>query len=319
MEEIALGDDPVTSETAFYEPAALGFDAFGHLYVLDSGNDRVQVFDSGGTYVRTMGGPGQGPGRLSSPSGMWVFADGGVIVADTRNRRLQPFGPGGGELEPMPLEFAPLDVVAARDRLFVLRLPQATMVLGPDARPLVQITDRSGRPVDGFVAPTPAAAGALYLLQNLVCLAPAPGAGLAVSATHVVSRIQIYASSGALRREIPVLYKAGAWAPLGRLPSRINEASVARIARTSTDLAWDPVRRIYWLLAGYTDRTAEGEWIVGQEFYRYGPDGTYRGSAMLPFRATAVAAAASGLIWVIDEDGIVHGFHVRDPDMEPPR
>ncbi len=96
----------------------------------------------------------------------------------------------------------------------------------------------------------------------------------------------------------------------------MNDESLKTIAKTASDLTWDPLRNVYWLLAGYSDQDPDGEWIIGQELYRYDADGNYRGSAMLPMRATVLAAAPDGMIWIADIEGVLHGFTVRDPDME---
>ena len=317
VEELTIGADPVTLETAFYRPSDLGVDHQGNVYVLDSGNHRVQVFDRDGAYLRSMGEPGEAPGQLGDPMGMFVHPDGSTWVADTRNRRLQPFGAAGGRLNPITLDFPPHDLVVAPDRIFVLRLPQPSMTYGPDPSPIVQVMDRNGNVSGGFVDAVPAPAGVLYLLENMLRVAEAPGGGVAVSDTHFGSRIRVYEPSGELRLEIPVLYKAGAWAPLGRRPELINDESLARVARTATDLAWDPSRRLYWVLAGYVDQTPEGEWIIGREAYRYDLEGQYRGSVVLPQHTTSLAAGTDGRLWTIDVDGVVHGFRVTDPDTRP--
>jgi len=114
-----------------------------------------------------------------------------------------------------------------------------------------------------------------------------------------------------------VLYKAGAWAPLGRRPAQINDASIESVARTSGDLVWDQKRGLFWVLAGYVDRTPEGEWVVGREVYRYDAVGNYRGSVMLPQAATSIGAGPDGRFWSIDADGVVRAFRLTDPDMEP--
>ena len=315
-ETLTVGATPETHETAFYMPAAIGFDFRNRMFVLDSGNHRVQIFSPDGEFERSLGSYGSAPGNLASAMGMWVFPDGSLVVADARNRRLQPFGASGAPLDTIPLDFPPLDVVGTKDRLFVLRLAQASMILGPDERALVHVLNRSGAPVASFVEAAEAQAGILYLLRNTFCLAPGPAGGVALSDAHFGSRIRLYDPAGALQRDIPVLYKAGAWAPLGRQPSTLNEGTLRTIAKTSSDLAWDPLRGVYWLLAGYSDQDPDGEWVIGQEIYRYDADGTYRGSAMLPFRGTILSVAPDGKIWIADIDGVLHGFVVRDPDME---
>lgn len=314
-EQLTVGAEPVTLQTAFYRPAELGFDHRGNLFVLDSGNHRVQVFDAEGRYLRSIGEPGSGPGQLEEPEGMFVHGDGRVWVANTRARRIQPYAADGAPLPSLSLEHFPLDLVVTSDRIFVQRLPQSSMLYGPDPSPLISVLDHRGNVTGGFVDAEPATAGLLYLLQNTLVLAPAPQGGVAVSNTHFASLVRVYERGGELTREIPVLYKAEAWAPLGRRPAAINDASLGRIARTSSDLAWDDGRRLFWVLAGYVDQTPEGEWVVGREAYRYAPDGSYRGSVVLPQRTTALAVAPDGRLWTIDIDGVVRAFRVTDPDM----
>ena len=282
VEELPIGTEPVTLQTALYRPSGLGHDHLGNVFVLDAGNNRVQVFTPGGEYLRSMGSPGSAPGQLSDPMGMFVHPDGSVWVADTRNRRIQPFGAASDKLDPIGLDFFPVDIVVGPDRMFVQRLPQTSMTYGPDPFPIIRVLDRQGTVTGGFVDAVPAVAGIMYMLENMICMAPARSGGVAVSSTHFASRVRVYGPGGALRIEIPVLYKAGAWAPLGRRPGDINEASLDRVARTSSDLAWDEVRQLFWVLAGYVDRTADDEWVIGREVYRYDADGTYRGSLMLP-------------------------------------
>jgi hypothetical protein len=69
------------------------------------------------------------------------------------------------------------------------------------------------------------------------------------------------------------------------------------------------------LLAGYTDRRQDGSWLVARELYRYAPDGTYRGSVMLPFEAREVAPAPDGSIWLLAADGALHRMRLTDPDV----
>lgn len=78
------GDDP---NYLFFRPSGVAVDGDGRMYVLEMGNTRVQVFDAAGNYVRTLGGPGQGPGELELPVGITI-ADDLVIVLDWGNRRL---------------------------------------------------------------------------------------------------------------------------------------------------------------------------------------------------------------------------------------
>jgi sugar lactone lactonase YvrE len=76
-------------------PRNLAVGPDGSIYVADSGNHRVEVFDADGNYLMQWGSEGAGPGQLSEPWGIAVANDGRVYVADTWNHRVQVFGPTG--------------------------------------------------------------------------------------------------------------------------------------------------------------------------------------------------------------------------------
>lgn len=96
--ELILAPQVVINEPGFAGPdqgqlssprnLAIGPD--GLAYVLDSGNNRLQVFDGDGRFVRGWGSGGDGPGQFNEPWGLAV--DGQyVYVADTWNHRIQKF------------------------------------------------------------------------------------------------------------------------------------------------------------------------------------------------------------------------------------
>jgi DNA-binding beta-propeller fold protein YncE len=73
--------------------AALGPD--GMLYVADSCNHRVQVFDRDGQFVRSISSEGSEPGQLRYPYDVTVGPKGDVYVAEFGNHRVQRFSPQG--------------------------------------------------------------------------------------------------------------------------------------------------------------------------------------------------------------------------------
>lgn len=88
--QVQAADDP-TSEGVFFGPRGIAIGPEGEVYVTDTGNKRVQVFDAQGNYLRAFGGPGAGPGQMDEPVGIALSAAGEVYVADTWNRRIQVF------------------------------------------------------------------------------------------------------------------------------------------------------------------------------------------------------------------------------------
>ncbi len=83
----------------FNNPFGLALDNSGNLYVADSDNNRIQKFDSAGTYLTQWGGSygvyGSGDGEMQFPTGVAVDASGNVYVTDAENYRIQKFSNTG--------------------------------------------------------------------------------------------------------------------------------------------------------------------------------------------------------------------------------
>jgi DNA-binding beta-propeller fold protein YncE len=73
------------------KPSGLAVDAEGNLYVCDTLNDRVEVFDADGKFISTYGKNGDGPGYFSRPKGIAIDGDGHIWVADGMQDRVQVF------------------------------------------------------------------------------------------------------------------------------------------------------------------------------------------------------------------------------------
>jgi tripartite motif-containing protein 71 len=85
---------------ALQEPIAFAANADESvLYVLDRAQDCVIICNPQLVYDTFFGGTGSNDGRLLSPSGIAVIADGRVIVSDTGNDRIQVFTPQGVYLQ----------------------------------------------------------------------------------------------------------------------------------------------------------------------------------------------------------------------------
>jgi len=83
------------SYSALSQTYDVAVDLQGRIYVADSGLNRVQVLDSSGKYLSTLGGAWDaGSGGLRYPTGVKVDRAGGVYVADTDNARIQKFALG---------------------------------------------------------------------------------------------------------------------------------------------------------------------------------------------------------------------------------
>jgi len=77
------------------KPTGVAVDKDGNLYVCDTLNDRIEVFDADGVFIRTWGKNGDGPGYFARPKGVAIDSDGHVWVADGMQDRVQVFNPDG--------------------------------------------------------------------------------------------------------------------------------------------------------------------------------------------------------------------------------
>ena len=76
-------------------PEAAKFASDGRLYVADLKNDRIQVFDATGKFLRSWGKTGDGPGEFKSPAGFGIDKHDNVYVTEIGNDRVQVFDKDG--------------------------------------------------------------------------------------------------------------------------------------------------------------------------------------------------------------------------------
>ncbi|WP_428605720.1 6-bladed beta-propeller [Sedimenticola sp.] len=77
-------------------PTGIARDALsGELFIADTRDGSIKVFDSAGTLLRRIGAPGDGPGELNAPTYIAWHED-RLYVTDTLNSRIQIFDRQGG-------------------------------------------------------------------------------------------------------------------------------------------------------------------------------------------------------------------------------
>ena len=84
-------EDPGT----FARPTNVTVDPDGNVYVTDTINTRIQIFDADGNFISMFGKPGDGPGYFERPKGIALDADGHIWVADAAQGRIQIFDKQG--------------------------------------------------------------------------------------------------------------------------------------------------------------------------------------------------------------------------------
>jgi DNA-binding beta-propeller fold protein YncE len=85
----------LTTPGDFGGASNVAVDAEGDVYVTDTMNSRVEIFDASGQFISTFGKAGDGPGYLFKPKGIAIDCDGHIWVADEYQDRLQVFNREG--------------------------------------------------------------------------------------------------------------------------------------------------------------------------------------------------------------------------------
>jgi len=82
------------------KPTGVAVDPNGKIvYVTDTGNNRIQKFDSNGTFISSWGSAGSANSLFKAPTGVAVDPNGKIVyVTDTGNNRIQKFDSNGNFL-----------------------------------------------------------------------------------------------------------------------------------------------------------------------------------------------------------------------------
>jgi len=85
----------LTTPGDFALPSGVAVDKEGNVYVTDTLNNRVEIFDSEGQFLSLFGKHGDGPGYFARPKGIAVDCDGHIWVVDQYQDRVQVFNREG--------------------------------------------------------------------------------------------------------------------------------------------------------------------------------------------------------------------------------
>jgi DNA-binding beta-propeller fold protein YncE len=85
----------LTAPGTFALPIGVAVDKDGNVYVTDTFNNRVEIFDADGGFIRAFGKNGDGAGHFERPKGIAVDCDGHIWVADAAQDRVKVFDKDG--------------------------------------------------------------------------------------------------------------------------------------------------------------------------------------------------------------------------------
>ena len=162
----------------FYQPSDIEADLKQSLiYVADSGNNCVFVFNFKGKFVKAIGRKGQGPGEFDRPTGLYVLADSKLVVADFGNNRIQVFNDSGEFIRSIkPTKVRVADLIIIDDKIctipsFGMSGYSLDMGSKENTQPLVNIIDKDGNLLNEIETKDfPANQPFLRCINNRVCL-----------------------------------------------------------------------------------------------------------------------------------------------------
>lgn len=116
-----------TGSNQFNSPMYATTDSSGNIYVADTGNSRIEIFDKNFNYFDKWGSGGSGNGQFFTPNGVAVDSMGNIYVADHNNHRVQKLDSTGGYISQFDsstigdgLSFYPVDLaVDSLDNVYV--------------------------------------------------------------------------------------------------------------------------------------------------------------------------------------------------------
>jgi hypothetical protein len=139
-------------------------DPDGAIYVLDYQSREIQVFDPDGSHLRTLGGPGDGPGELTAANGLLMDPQGILWVNDHGKMRFVGLQPDGTEVAriPFPVQSYGFIWEGMRDRegRFWMAAPQRD---APMTRPEEGLNESEARVYMKSIHPETGAPDSVYV------------------------------------------------------------------------------------------------------------------------------------------------------------
>jgi len=123
-EDLSIGGPDAQGEYAIGQIRAFVVDDAGTIYVLDSKNFNVKVFDQSGEFLRTIGRKGQGPGEFELPLMLSLVRTSGELAVHQVTRRMSFFKTDGTFLRHLLFKdlFAGRGVCDSKGHIYIMEV-----------------------------------------------------------------------------------------------------------------------------------------------------------------------------------------------------
>lgn len=90
-EELSIGEKEGKEEYIFSYITDIGVDEEERIYIIDSKESHIKVFNRMGEYIKTIGKKGQGPGEMRRPTSLRITSQNEIVVNDSAARKIHFF------------------------------------------------------------------------------------------------------------------------------------------------------------------------------------------------------------------------------------
>ncbi|MFC1492478.1 6-bladed beta-propeller [candidate division KSB1 bacterium] len=142
-----IGDlESENEDLMFYMPSDMHIDDSGRIYILDSGNYKVKVFDESLKLLYSFGSQGEGPGEFQYPSHFFIPGDGKVYVFDAN--MIDIFLTDGKFIETMtsPFRYSSIVTLTSNGEYLTTHMPYPFPGIEEKDK-LVELIDKDGNAV----------------------------------------------------------------------------------------------------------------------------------------------------------------------------
>lgn len=314
IEEMQSLENIENSNYYFYFPEDIETDSKGNVYVVDTFNNRIQVFDINGSFLRTIGRGGTGPLEFNKPADMCIDERNKIIyVSDTRNRRVQICSLEGRFIRSIKLKFSPQRIILRDSHLYISILP---LIQSSTGKGLIKKCNANGEIIHEFLSLIEIKEIGLYSLYNMILMKKDKSENLVIARKWGFNQVMIFDIYDRVKKEFEIIYKGSKWIKPGitDFPLKSDE-DIDKIPFIIADLTFDTDNN-YYFLAGNIERKKDGSFERRREIYKYSYKGAYRGTIILPIPAKLIHIDKFNNLYIIDDNFIMRKYRILDRQNE---
>ena len=156
-EELSISGAEGRKENEFFNITSVAVDEHENIYILDSSSVNIQIFDENGTYLKTIGKRGQGPGELQFPIQLQITDEKEIAVFERFSMSF--FSLDGKYLRKTPLTkiSRPIQLIMDEDGKYVCKIfiveeepKRAVVKFDPGLEKVITIAKLDPPPINPF-------------------------------------------------------------------------------------------------------------------------------------------------------------------------